>query len=359
MENPFLSEGVLDTRASINKLIIGKMPRCPVKQDLTGREAITVFSTKLVIEEIKKHQGELRLDLSHVEEKMFPHYLEECLSSEDGGVRRTADGILKMFGERLAVILLCLKKGESENRSCRPEWGPEHWAYWGRTETIILVGGLANSYLGERLKYYAEKVFSDAREPGYRLILGNDSAYTGLRGCTNYLGKEEKEVVYLIFDFGQTFTKRSYVLRAENDSYQVNVLDNILSKHVEWDTPLGEPERREAHLLNESFLNIIMETIKEVEDRGLPIGEEMIISIANYVKDGRIVNRGGYGKLRLIADNYATYLEKTLKERENRFFKITLVHDGTAMAAGYSDYPNAICISLGTAFGVGFPHKAE
>ena len=36
-------------------------------------------------------------------------------------------------------------------------------------------------------------------------------------------------------------------------------------------------------------------------------------------------------------------------------YKITMVHDGTAMAAAFSEYPKSVCISLGTAFGVGFP----
>lgn len=355
MGNPFITEGVLDTKASINKVIIAKMPTDIVEQDLTGREAITVFSTNLVIEEIKKHEQELQLNLAGIEEKMYPHFLEECLSGENSEVRKAANGILKMFGERLAVILLCLKKGEQENQNKRPEWSQEHWDYWKETETVILVGGLANSDIGGRLKYYAEKVFSDAAEEGYRLVLGNDSVYAGLHGCTKYLQQKEEGLVNLIFDFGQTFTKRSYALIKKNHEAEVNVLDNILSKHVEWDVESAVLEKKEALLLSRNFLDIIFETIKEVEEKELIIGEEMIISIANYVKNGKIANRGGYGKLRLIADNYAAFLEQTLKEKTGKKFKIVLVHDGTAMAAGYSNYPKAICVSLGTAFGVGFP----
>ena len=44
---------------------------------------------------------------------------------------------------------------------------------------------------------------------------------------------------------------------------------------------------------------------------------------------------------------YTKVLEKS--------FKIILVHDDTDMAAAFSNYPNSVCISLGTAFGLGFP----
>ena len=49
------------------------------------------------------------------------------------------------------------------------------------------------------------------------------------------------------------------------------------------------------------------------------------------------------------------FLSDELFNRFNMKFKVTLIHDGTAMAAAFSDYPDSICISLGTVFGVGFP----
>ncbi|MEG1847593.1 MAG: hypothetical protein RRX92_07605 [Lachnospiraceae bacterium] len=354
-KNPFMKDGTLDITASINKVVIGKMPTDVVHQNLAGKSAIDIFSTNLMIEEIKKHAVELSLSRFSMEEKMLPHYLEECLSSDQVEVRRTATDILRIFGERLAVLFLCLQQGNRSDREARPDWTTEHWDYWKQVQTVILVGGLANSYLGETLKCYAEKVFFDAGEPGYQLILGNDSAYAGLRGCAHYLQHTDVTKVNLLFDFGQTYTKRSYVRTNQMGKRDIRILDNILSKHVAWDVKEPVLEQQEAVLLHHSFVQIILTTIEEVKNKGLQIGEEIIISIANYIKQGCIVNRGGYGKLRLVADNYALCLVHELQEATGQCYKITMVHDGTAMAAEYTGYKDAVCISLGTAFGVGFP----
>ena len=133
------------------------------------------------------------------------------------------------------------------------------------------------------------------------------------------------------------------------------MLEKIVSQHVEWDISEEDREQDEAVLLNKSVLEIINKTIIEVSKKGYDISPEIIISIANYVQNGKIVNRGGYGKLRLIAPNYSNYLEKELKKMHQKDFSTMLIHDGTAMALGFGDYKKSACISLGTAFGVGFP----
>ena len=127
--NPFLKEGVLSTNASINKLIIAKMPGCTVAQPLAGKSAQEIFSTDLLIQEIKNNAKQLQIDISALEEKYLPLYLENCLESADSNVRAAAHSIMKLFGERLAVILLCLKEGSPENRSARSDWTTEEWDY--------------------------------------------------------------------------------------------------------------------------------------------------------------------------------------------------------------------------------------
>ena len=61
--NPFLKEGVLSTNASINKLIIAKMPECTVTQPLAGKSAQEIFSTDLLIQEIKNNAKQLQIDI--------------------------------------------------------------------------------------------------------------------------------------------------------------------------------------------------------------------------------------------------------------------------------------------------------
>lgn len=358
MHNPFLAEGVLRTNASINKLMIIKMPLCSSTQDISGKAAQEIFSTDLFIKEIKKSADKLQIkNIESLQEKSLPLYLESCLASDNTLIQEAAGEILRVFGERLAVILLCLKEGAAENRAARTDWTDAHWNYWSSLGQVILVGGLASPPLGEQLKYYVEQVFAASGKHPYSLILGKDSAYAGIRGCTAYLGDNHASQANLIFDYGQSFIKRSYVIMEKQRIKEIKILDRTLSQHVEWDIKDPYIEKQEAQALNNHFLKTIARTIDETEARGMNIHPHIILSIANYVRNGVISNRGGYGKLRLIASDYASYLSARMKEISGRDFYFSLVHDGTAMAAGYADYENAVCISLGTAFGVGFPVK--
>lgn len=355
IHNPFLKEGLLTRNASVNKLIIAEMPVCSVTQKLTGKSAQDIFSTDLFIREIKASAARLHLDISTLQEKSLPLHLEDCLKSSDTGISAAAGDILKLFGERLAVILLCLKEGTAPNRLARRDWTDEHWHYWNSLERVILVGGLSSPPLGEQLKYYIEEVFALSGKQPYEIILGKDSTYAGLKGCAAFLKNSDGPQVHLIFDYGQSFIKRSYVIIEKGQLKDIAVLEKTLSRHAAWDVADPVLEQKEALLLNEYFLDTITRTIDEVEAKGLTIHPHIILSIANYVKDGAIVNRGGYGKLRLIAPNYSAYLSAAIRDRCGKDFYFTLVHDGTAMAAGYSGYTQAVCLSLGTAFGVGFP----
>jgi hypothetical protein len=87
------------------------------------------------------------------------------------------------------------------------------------------------------------------------------------------------------------------------------------------------------------------------------VSDRIFISIANYTYSGRLnIVRGGYAKLSVLGgDNYAAILEETLSGELRREVKVRLVHDATATALYFSDIPDAICLTLGTAFGVSFP----
>ena len=72
--------------------------------------------------------------------------------------------------------------------------------------------------------------------------------------------------------------------------------------------------------------------------------------------DGKIYDaRGGYAKLCTLSHNYAGYLAAALEKRLHRGIIIKLVHDGTAAALYYKGAKNSVCITAGTALGVGFP----
>lgn len=355
MNNPFIKNGFLCLNASINKLIIEKMPTDKVKQNLQGKAALDIFSTQLFIEEIKKNCNGLKLDINKILDKTLPLYLEKCLESDDDSVKEVANNIVRLFGERLAIILLTLNKGEQANRLKRKDWKDEHWDYWSKIKNVVLVGGLASSILGENLKYYIKKVFMESNEKCYNIILVKNSADAGIIGSSTYVQTRNEKKFYLIFDFGQTFIKRSLVMIEDNEVKDIIKLDKILSDHVKWKFENEDEEKDEAIKLHNHLLNSIVDTINILGEKSLSIEEHIVISIANYVENGVFANRGGYGKLRLLSDNYEIYLANALSQKLNKNFKVTFVHDGTAMAAAFSNYSNSVCISLGTAFGVGFP----
>ena len=356
MMNPFINEGNLCSNVSINKLMIYKMPTDKVNQNLQGKSAMDIFSTEKFIYIIKKYSSELKLNLNEIEEKKLPQYLDKCLQSSDKEVRKTAEKIVSIFGERLGVILLTLKKGDKENRIARKDWTDAHWDYWANgIKSIIFVGGLSSSKIGERLKYYIEKVFHDVNEEAYNIILSSDSANVGIRGCTTYIDEKIENQKYLIFDFGQTFIKRSIVTFKDDKIFNIESLEKIESKYVVWDFENRNEEMMEALKLNQYLIDTISDTIKSIDGGASNIGSHIVISIANYVRNGAFEDRGGYGKLRLISDDYRKFLSDELFNRFDTKLKVTLIHDGTAMASAFSDYPDSICISLGTVFGVGFP----
>ena len=230
----------------------------------------------------------------------MPQYLTECLKSYYFSVKKTANSIVKLFGERLAVILLTLKKGEKVNRISRKDWNDTHWEYWNSLKNVILVGGLSSSELGKRLKYYVEEVFKESNEDCYNIILSEDSANVGIRGCLTYIKKPEKKKLYLIFDCGQTLIKRSLVRIDEKGIKNVIKLDKVLSKHTGWNFQDIKKEKSEAEALNSYILSVIIVTMRGVKGGASSIGNNIVISIANYVRNGLFADRGGYGKLRLI-----------------------------------------------------------
>lgn len=353
MENPFLKNGYLGLNASINKLYIAEMPTAHSEMNYEGKRAFELFSTSLFIDEIKKNYIGLQLDLSNVEEKYLPQYLDQCLASKNEDIRIKAEEIVGEFGKRLGVIFLVLKKGQKKNRLARADWNDDCWDYWAQIDNIILCGGLASSNIGHILKKQIERVFEEEKEQCYNIVLIDNSANIAAEGCASFIQYKDIENTYLILDCGQSFIKRNLVTIKSGKIIKLKELSKVLAKHVKWEYVDVINEKKEAVELNNYLLSIIQNTINE---SNLQLGREIVISIANYINCGQIANRGGYGKLRLLSENYERYLADQLSERYKTKIDIKLVHDGTAMAAAFNKYKNAVCISLGTAFGVGFPN---
>ena len=358
MSNPFLSYSeeaktqYVTSVCSVNRGRIAVLPVKGIADDILGKTAHEIFSTELVVKEIKA-LAELRgVALTEYTDKNLPKFLDDATYSDDIMKKSIADAVIKKFGNRLGMILLALKLGQEENRRARTDWTDEHWEYWANLKTVILTGGLSGGLLGRRLKEQILYVFDMAGVKPYDIMLFDNGSHIGTMGCARLLPCECKGGAVL--DFGQTNIKRTIVRKRRGEISEIITLDTKPSMYMELNTEDTPENRSEALKLHKYLLNVLADTCKQ----GMKLGgmcDSVVISIANYTVGGELVSdRGGYAKLCLLDKNYARLLSHELSSKLHREFDIRLVHDGTAIGLYFSDVPDSICLSLGTAFGVGF-----
>lgn len=357
MNNPFISYTedkvpYLTDICSINKLQISTIP-FDVEDDILGLKANEIFSTKVIAKKIRENAYKLGIDADMYSNSQLVKKLEEVLDCDNQQARDEAERLYKLFGYRLGIILLTLKQGLSKNRQTRPGWSDDHWRFWNELDRVILVGGLTNGKSGEKLKEYAQEVFAIANEEPYNILLFSNASHYGTLGCATQIMDKSKSAV--VFDFGQTNIKRCIVDFEGDNIVADEFLESIPSIYMEWTDISDEDRIKLAHKLHERILSVIVDTYTYAKERG-NVGDEIIMSIASYVVDGVLHNkRGGYAKLAALAPNYGQFLESELRKKLGENITIKLIHDGSAIAMYFKEYKDSVCISLGTAFGVGFP----
>lgn len=333
--NPFKEENQILPIASINSVY--------VEHEL----AIDLFRPKLLMDAIYDSRSLLGIEEDITSDEILYRF-NDCLISENEVIRKTATTIAKEFGQRLAKVIVTLKKPSEISKVNRPEWTSVHWDYWKNIEKLYLVGGLTSPVLTsifyqEIQQSLASKFISD-----FIVSFVEGSSDLGTKGLSTLVENGD----CLLFDFGQTNIKRRhYVVHNEDVGIDI-VLDPVKANYLFYkDKSLKELEVTSYEL--DSFIQqVIIDTIKEVQFKGKTI----LISIANYVNNGMIYSaRGGYAKLSIIAHNYQEHLEKALSKEAKRELKVKLFHDTSAMALNFKNEKSTAVISLGTAFGVAFP----
>lgn len=354
-KNPFISKTehnseYLTANCSLNKVIFAKLPLYGIEDDMEGKRMSELFGAGIIMDEIACNADALGIELSKYPRTDLPKILDEKIDEGNKEALRIA----RKFGNRLGMFLLVLKTGLPENRAAREDWKDEHWKYWANVETIFLVGGIANGRMCEYMLMVVRELFEKANVPMYHIVRNVNSTDIGAKGCLTQL--EGKEEVHILFDFGQTMMKRLIAVRRQEDKeYTLIKLSGKKSINMEWYIEDEAERRRQAEELHQYIVDSIIETYKEALQYG-SVGWEIVISIASYVKDGEIYDaRSGYAKLVTLSDNYAGYLAACLEMKLDRNIMIKLIHDGTAAALYYKGTKNAVCITAGTAFGVGFP----
>lgn len=358
MQNPFLFQlensksQYLTPLCSLNKAVIKKLPVYGIDDEIEGMTFRDAFSTQAVVDEIKVQAKLYSVDISKFEDYMLPKLLDQALVSDDVKYRQLASKIAIKFGNRLGLLLLTLRLGEQENRDARPDWNSEHWEYWAQLDTIIFVGGLASGLLGRRIKERIQFVFDAKGAKPYNIMLFDNGTYVGAMGCAQTLMKNN--TTSLVFDFGHTNLKRCVARMSNGEICEFTPLESVKSCFVHSKLEPYENPWQTALMLHRYLVKVIVDTHKSQSKR-YDLCDEIIVSIANYNAGGVLnAERGGYAKLTELSNDYAKLLNEDLSGMLHKKVKVRLVHDGTANALYFSSVENSACISLGTAFGVGF-----
>ncbi|MBQ2687799.1 MAG: hypothetical protein IJF52_04145 [Clostridia bacterium] len=358
MKNPFLSYSqetkteYVTSLCSVNRGIIAYIPIKGIADDIIGKSANQVFSAGLISKEIKELAQKRGVDISAYTDQNLPKFLDDATYSENIMEKTMADAIVRKYGTRLGVILLTLKQGHPKNRAVRYDWTDVHWDYWANLKTVILTGGLSGGLLGRRLKEQILYVFDMAGETPYNIMLFDNGSHIGTMGCAKLLPKSCDSAAVL--DFGQTNLKRSIIKKKDGDISEFIKLPTKPSMHMELDTSSSPENCARAIELHRYLANVVADTCKEALNSGR-LCEKVIISIANYTVDNKLYkDRGGYAKLFNLSEEYGSLLSHDVSSILHRQIEVRLLHDGTAIGLYFSDVPSSICLSLGTAFGVGF-----
>ncbi|GHU82117.1 hypothetical protein AGMMS50284_3470 [Clostridia bacterium] len=359
MNNPFINTSeqgdvrYLTATSSINRVFVKKLPVYGLEDTIEGLYASDIFSAELITGEIKNHASELGIALAGTAENELPFILEEKLDSANKIESDCAKAIIRKFGIRLGLILLALKQGDHENKAQRKDWSDAHWAYWASLENIILVGGFASGKFGPLLIESTKSVFEYANKKPYNIIAFENASQVGMMGCTKLI--EEQNGYHIVMDFGQSSIKRSVIKMRHGDIADIIKLPSLPSKYMRWNIEDKDEKQKETIALHRYLLGAIADTHRRAQKIG-NVNNKIIISIASYTIGGKLNDkRGGYAKLTSLCPNYADCLSEEVSGAIKRQIKIQLVHDGTAAALYFSDYPKAVCITLGTYFGTGFP----
>lgn len=359
MKNPFLSVSDVDkteyltSRVSLNRAVMAKLPLSGIADEIEGKRFKDIFSTPLIVEEIRATSRRYGLDLSDIPDRVLPEILDEALYSRDVRYKQMAQRVVRKFGERLGLIFLMLRTGEEENRLARSDWDESCWRFWHDIDTVILTGGLASDLLGRRFKEYISAVFDRAGVKPYHIRLFDNGSYLGVMGLGQKLIPDGE--VALVLDLGHTGFKRAVVRMTGGEIGEFTPLESLPSLYTE-DHCASEAERMSMALnLHAHIVRAVSSAYRQASEQTV-LSDTIYISIANYVCGGVLDSvRGGFSKLSVLGGNYAHVLAEELSSELHRELSVRLVHDSTASALYFDDVPNAVCVTLGTAFGVGFP----
>ena len=326
IENPFLKDGRILRKTSINRLKVMGIPGLDIEEDVKGKKGVDLVSNEVIMEYIKNNAKKLKFDLDIIPDNELPIKLNESFDSDDLEVRLTAENIARRLGRNLGYILLVLRRGDKINQDSRED-------------------------------YYIDRVFEEAITPKFNVQIAQEPSLISIVGAARHLPSNYESA--LVLDFGQTLVKRSVVNYEGEEIKEVTKLPSVESKYVyEYIFDDEEREKSQGEQLKDYMITIIKDAWKKAKERGFEPCNTIVMSIADNLTDGQF-SGGGYAKLRLVEGGFRELASKKLSDATGEDIKFIFVHDGTAAADAFSGVKNSVIVTVGTALGLGFPLEKE
>ena len=332
--NPFMKDGYMLPIASINSIY--------VDHQLAG----DMFRPGLLIAEIMKHNTLFGIN-KNADDKTILRAFDVIVFSKDHPGFEVANSIISLFSDNFSQVFKTIFKPSIKSIINRRNWTDEHWKYWKGIKNVFFVGGITELRFIQIIEENINQLFlTDDIDVHAEFV--PFSGNIGTKGLSIIALDGES----LLFDFGQTNIKRSFVLKKNNKIIKSIIFDTKQSTFLEYKNLNSHDLTLSAKQLHNYIIDCIMETATETDFKGSTV----LMSIANYVYKGKIfLDRGGYGKLAMLSENYCVFLSKELSSKLNRIITVKMYHDTTAMAIPFKNKRNSAIISLGTAFGIAFP----
>jgi hypothetical protein len=346
--------------ASINRIRIVDLPGIHVDDSVIGEQAYNLLSAPAIVHYMLSHARDLNLPSGYMEgdpnrselRRDLPLLLDQYLTSSDPVVRNCAEKIAERLGRNLGYLLLTLHRGDIVNRLVRPDWTTQEWDQWHNIRNIIIGGGLASGHLGDRLLAAAQSIIT--RNRYMNLIHINKSAYPRTMtvvGASRYFPIAAKNALCL--DFGQTSVKAATVKLQQGS---IKSMSWLPTHFVSWHWRNDTEARNEIQ--PQEVLNFVVDETtsrwQQASETGIPLDSDIIMSIAAYVRDEKLLGNGIYARMSLLTEDVQAMMQKHVWDQGNIKVRIHFIHDGTAAAAVYAGSQKTAVLVFGTAIGVGF-----
>jgi hypothetical protein len=335
----------LDNRVSLNRTVLAD--HRAVDRRVRGKQAWDLLSSQALRRQIEARAKSLRLDSAELQASDPVRLLDECLASNEPGVRVNAALLVNGMGRYLAYLLMTLTKFGSG-------WPPADNAYlehWTTIRTVWLGGGIVQGRLGRRMQGMCRWTLDHEGFRGLKVELAQQPQLLPLVGAARSVSAGDTA---LVFDFGSTNVKHGIASFRDGAVVRLSLEPPIATDGLP-DELSGTSDLTAVQRLANFMTSVMCDDWREAVAAGRVPCNQIVVSIACYVRDGQpLAYDAGYASLRLLSDNAAHYLSQAVSAAVGSEVNVSLAHDGTTAARVVAGQPRTAVIMLGTWLGVGF-----